>query len=80
LPEVSVTRFESVGRYIETHRRAWDDSSMKVDAWLQHPTLRLLGHEMFAPLLRWTGAELPEEDPPLELTLASMDEAGSTSD
>jgi hypothetical protein len=25
LPEVSVTGFESVGRYIEAHRRAWDD-------------------------------------------------------
>jgi predicted TIM-barrel fold metal-dependent hydrolase len=49
---------------------------MKVDAWLQHPTLRLLSHEMFAPLLRWTGAEPPEEDPPLEVTLASMDEGG----
>jgi uncharacterized protein len=49
---------------------------MKVDAWLQHPTLRLLSHEMFAPLLRWTSAEPPEEDPPLELTLASMDEGG----
>jgi len=48
-----------------------------VDAWMQHPTLRHLNHEMFESLRRWTGmagdvvAELP-----LEVTIGAMDEAG----
>jgi hypothetical protein len=49
---------------------------MKIDVWMQHPTLRMLRHEMFAPLLRWTGAEVPDQELPVELTLASMDAAG----
>lgn len=40
---------------------------------MQHPTLRFLRQDMFAPLLRWTGAELPQQELPVELTLAAMD-------
>jgi len=47
-----------------------------VDAWMQHPTRRFLGHEMFASLRRWTGGAIPEGEPPLEATVAAMDEAG----
>lgn len=47
-----------------------------VDAWMQHPTLRFLRHDMFASLRRWMGAEVPDEEPPIELTVAAMDEAG----
>lgn len=46
---------------------------MKIDVWMQHPTLRWLSHEMFESVRRWTGAELPEEELPVELTLAAMD-------
>ena len=49
---------------------------MIVDAWMQHPTRRFLGHEMFASLRRWTGGAIPEGEPPLEATIAAMDEAG----
>lgn len=49
---------------------------MVVDVWMQHPTRRFLGHEMFASLRRWTGQEVPADDPPLELTIAAMDEGG----
>jgi uncharacterized protein len=47
-----------------------------VDAWMQHPTPRFLGDEMFAPLLRWTGQESPREELAIELTVAAMDAAG----
>ena len=46
-----------------------------VDVWMQHPTLRFLGHEMFASLRRWTGQEVPEEELPIEVTLGAMDAA-----
>ena len=50
---------------------------MIVDAWMQHPTLRLLGHEMLAPLLRWTGRDAPSiEELPLSATIAAMDAGG----
>jgi predicted TIM-barrel fold metal-dependent hydrolase len=47
-----------------------------IDAWMQHPTLRLLRHEMLGSLRRWTGGQLPDQEVPLALTLASMDAAG----
>ncbi len=50
--------------------------AMTVDAWMQHPTPRFLGHEMFEPLMRWTGQELPTEELPIELTVAAMEAAG----
>ena len=51
---------------------------MAIDAWMQHPTLRFLGQDMFASLQRWTGGELPSEELPIELTIAQMDAAGVT--
>lgn len=48
---------------------------MIVDAWMQHPTLRLFQHEMFASLWRWTGAQVPTEEPSLGSTLAALREA-----
>jgi len=48
-----------------------------IDAWMQHPTLRLANHEMFASLWRWTGVtEALTEELPLEATLGAMDEGG----
>ena len=48
-----------------------------VDAWIQHPTLRLANHEMFESLRRWIGVEGQLDRPiPLEVTISAMDEAG----
>jgi predicted TIM-barrel fold metal-dependent hydrolase len=47
-----------------------------LDAWMQHPTRRFIGHEMFASLRRWTGGAIPEDELPIETTLAAMDAAG----
>ncbi len=47
-----------------------------VDAWAQHPTLRFSRHDMFASLRRWTGSDVPSEEPPLAETLAAMDAGG----
>ncbi len=49
---------------------------MTVDAWLQHPTSRFLAHDMFAPLQRWTGEQLPAQEIPIEATLEALDEGG----
>jgi predicted TIM-barrel fold metal-dependent hydrolase len=49
---------------------------MTVDAWMQPPTARFLGHEMLASLRRWTGLEVPSEDPPIAATIAAMDAGG----
>jgi uncharacterized protein len=49
---------------------------MTIDVWMQHPTQRLLDNEMLASLRRWTGGAMPRQDPPIELTLTSMDGAG----
>jgi predicted TIM-barrel fold metal-dependent hydrolase len=49
---------------------------MTVDAWMQHPTLRFLSHDMFDSLRRWTGQEVPSEEPDIGFTLAAMDAAG----
>ncbi|GAB4586366.1 amidohydrolase family protein [Nocardia sp. IFM 10818] len=46
-----------------------------IDVWAQHPTLRLVQHDMFDSLRRW-GAPLPTEQPPVAATLALMDAAG----
>src|SRR3954470_13765475 len=43
---------------------------------MQHPTLRFLGHDMFASLRRWTGQGLPEEELPIDATIAAMDAGG----
>jgi uncharacterized protein len=47
-----------------------------VDVWMQHPTVRFLRHDMFESLRRWTGQEVPEEQPPIDATVAAMDDAG----
>ncbi|KHO19647.1 amidohydrolase [Mycolicibacterium setense] len=49
---------------------------MTVDVWMQHPTLRFLGNDIFASLRRWTGGAIPDDEVPIETTLAAMD-AGS---
>jgi uncharacterized protein len=49
---------------------------MAIDVWMQHPTLRFLRHDMFESLRRWTGAQVPDEDLPLAMTVAAMDDAG----
>ncbi len=47
-----------------------------VDAWIQHPTPRLLGDPMFASLRRWMGLDqIPDQIPP-ELTMAALEAAG----
>jgi uncharacterized protein len=47
-----------------------------IDVWMQHPTLRFLrflAGDMFAPLRRSTGAEVPEQAPDVRVTVAAMD-------
>jgi predicted TIM-barrel fold metal-dependent hydrolase len=49
---------------------------MTIDAWMQHPTLRFSQHDMFEPVRRWTGQEVPDQELPIELTVAALDEGG----
>jgi uncharacterized protein len=35
-----------------------------IDVWMQHPTLRLMRHEMLESLRRWTGQAVPDEELP----------------
>lgn len=51
---------------------------MIIDAWMQHPTVRMAGHDMLESLRRWTGMEAPREEPPIGMTVAAMDAAGVT--
>ncbi|MEV6555248.1 amidohydrolase family protein [Nocardia sp. NPDC051756] len=46
-----------------------------IDAWAQHPTMRMVEHDMFDSLRRW-GAPLPTEQPPVAATVAAMDAGG----
>lgn len=46
-----------------------------VDAWMQHPTKEFLNREMFAPLLRWQGAESAPEIP-TEWTVQAFENSG----
>jgi predicted TIM-barrel fold metal-dependent hydrolase len=48
---------------------------MIIDVWMQHPTLRFLGHGMFEPLRRWTGHQVPDGQPAIHTTVAAMDQA-----
>ena len=43
---------------------------------MQHPTLRFLSSDMFASLRRWTGDALPQEEPPIDATVAAMERGG----
>jgi len=46
-----------------------------VDAWMQHPTAEFLNHDMFEPLMRWTGDDgIPEM--PLEWTVQAYESSG----
>lgn len=49
---------------------------MRIDAWVQHPTRQFLTADMFASLRRWTGGQVPDIDPPIGMTIDSMDAAG----
>ena len=49
---------------------------MTIDVWMQHPTRRFLAHDMFASLRRWTGGQIPDEPPPIGVTVEAMDAAG----
>jgi HJR/Mrr/RecB family endonuclease len=62
----------------QSRRRAATSSvpSVIIDAWMQHPTLRMVGSPIFASLRRWIGEELPTEEIPIDLTIAAMDVAG----
>ena len=44
---------------------------MIVDAWIQHPTPRMLRDPMFDTLRRWTGASIPDALP-LDMTLQAL--------
>ncbi len=48
---------------------------MTIDVWMQHPTQRFLGSDVFASLRRWTGGSIPDTEIPIEATIASMDAA-----
>src|SRR5918998_4818040 len=50
---------------------------MVIDVWMQHPTPRFLGQEIFASLWRWTGRQ-PHEELPIDLTVEGMNGAGVT--
>jgi predicted TIM-barrel fold metal-dependent hydrolase len=47
-----------------------------IDAWMQHPSQRMLDDEMFDSLRRWKPGPLSEAEQPIEATLALMDAAG----
>jgi uncharacterized protein len=47
-----------------------------VDVWMQHPTQRFLEHDMFASLRRWTGQQIPRDQPSIDVTVSAMDQAG----
>jgi predicted TIM-barrel fold metal-dependent hydrolase len=49
---------------------------MPIDVWMQHPTQRFLGHDMFASLRRWTGKEVPDAEIPIAATVGALDHAG----
>lgn len=46
-----------------------------VDVWMQHPTSRFIRHDMFESLRRWTGQAVPDEELPVDVTVALMDQA-----
>ena len=47
-----------------------------IDAWIQHPTGKFVGHEMFASLRRWAGQTGIPDNIPMDFTLAALDAAG----
>jgi hypothetical protein len=51
---------------------------MVIDAWIQHPTLRLAADPMFESLRRWNRQSVPTEELPVGATLSALDAAGVT--
>ena len=51
---------------------------MIIDAWIQHPTLRLAADPMFESLRRWNRQSVPTEELPVGATLAALAQAGVT--
>lgn len=49
---------------------------MIIDVWGQHPTLRHIQDPIFDSLRRWTKQEVPEEELPVQATIAMMDHGG----
>lgn len=49
---------------------------MIIDAWIQHPTPRMLADPIFESLRRWTKSAIPQDGVPLAATLAAMDRGG----
>ncbi|MGC4938441.1 amidohydrolase family protein [Kribbella sp. DT2] len=49
-----------------------------VDAWMQHPTERMMAQDWLASLRRWVGTEEVSTALPLERTIAAMDAGGVT--
>jgi predicted TIM-barrel fold metal-dependent hydrolase len=49
---------------------------LTIDVWMQHPTQRFLRQPAFESLLRWTGQQIPDDEIPIDATLAAMDAAG----
>ncbi|WP_433337196.1 amidohydrolase family protein [Spirillospora sp. CA-294931] len=49
---------------------------MIVDAWMQHGTVRFMGHEMLDSLWRWIGQDPPKEEVPVAATVAALDAGG----
>lgn len=45
---------------------------MIIDAWGQHPTLRLQQEPMLAPLRKWTGDNIPASEVPVSATLSAL--------
>lgn len=43
---------------------------------MQHPTSRFLAHDMFESLRRWTDGQMPQDEVPIDATVAAMDDAG----
>src|SRR5690606_17594998 len=50
---------------------------MIIDAWIQHPTPRLMAHPMLDSLKRWMGLDPGAELPPvpIEMTIGALDAA-----
>lgn len=48
---------------------------MIIDAWMQHPTLKLSQDPILESLNRWNRQQAPTEQIPLEVTIKAMDEA-----
>lgn len=49
---------------------------MIIDAWIQHPTLRLQSHPMFETLRRWSHLPVPNAPLPVSETLVALQQGG----